>query len=141
MKTAKALFKSKTAVFNFLVGIVGLVAFFIPSALDVVKENAPAILIGIGILNVGLRRVTNQAVALFPLIICGLCLSLMSCAEFTDGVRGPVTGLNYKPNAAGKVRPSVDEVTAKRWFTFGERLLRGEKPKAVFLPPVVTPQK
>ncbi len=80
MKTIKYLFESKTIVFNLIVALAGVVAFFWPPASDWVQSNAVLIMAIVGAANVILRRVTKDAYAFFPIIIAMLCLMMLpSC--------------------------------------------------------------
>ena len=61
----KTIFKSKTAAIAFITALAGLVATFVPSVGEFVKGNAEAILIGVGLLNVILRKITKDKVTIF----------------------------------------------------------------------------
>lgn len=76
MKT-KYLFKSKTIIFNLLVSIAGVVAFFYQPANEWVQENAVLILAVVGAANMLLRRATKDAYAFFPVLVA--LMMLPSC--------------------------------------------------------------
>jgi hypothetical protein len=78
----KALFESKTATFNFIVAIFAALAFFWPPAAEVATTHGPSILLAIGLINIGLRRVTKGAWTLFPILIGFLAISLTSCGGY-----------------------------------------------------------
>ena len=61
----KTIFKSKTAAVAFITALAGLVATFVPSVGEFVKGNAESILIGVGLLNVVLRKITKDKVTIF----------------------------------------------------------------------------
>jgi hypothetical protein len=61
----KSIFKSKTAAIAFITALAGLVATFVPSVGAFVTSNAESILIGVGLLNVLLRKVTKDKVVIF----------------------------------------------------------------------------
>ena len=61
----KSIFKSKTAAIAFITAAAGLVATFVPSVGEFVKGNAESILIGVGLLNVILRKLTKDKVVIF----------------------------------------------------------------------------
>lgn len=82
MNNTKALFKSKTAVFNFILVLAGFFAYINVSATTFVQDHAPLILGIIGLAGIGLRRITKGAVVLFPLLV--LCFLFVSCAEPTS---------------------------------------------------------
>lgn len=65
MKTVKYLFESKTVVFNLIVALAGVVAFFWTPANEWVQSNAVLIMAIVGAANVVLRRVTKDAYAFF----------------------------------------------------------------------------
>ena len=75
----KALFQSRTATFNFVVSVLAVIAFFWPPANEFATTHAAAILGVIGMINIGLRRVTKSAWTLFPAILA-MCVFLPSCA-------------------------------------------------------------
>lgn len=80
MNKIKYLFSSKTIVFNLIVSLAAVAAYFYPPASELVTANAVLIMAFVGACNVILRRVTKDAYAFFPLIILALCLtSLSSC--------------------------------------------------------------
>lgn len=62
----KSIFKSKTAVFNFLVALAGTVAFFVPEAKPLIEDNSVILMGAIGVINIALRYVTKERVVLFP---------------------------------------------------------------------------
>lgn len=62
----KSLFQSKTIVFNLLVAVAAVVAYFIPAAEQFVQDNAVLVLALLGVVNLGLRRLTRSAYQLFP---------------------------------------------------------------------------
>lgn len=64
-EAAKSIFKSKTAVVNFIIAAAGIVAAFHPATADFVKHHVAEILTAIGFTNVGLRIITHGRVALF----------------------------------------------------------------------------
>lgn len=61
----KSIFKSKTAAVAFITALAGLVATFVPVVGEFVKSNAEAVLIGVGLLNVVLRKLTKDKVTIF----------------------------------------------------------------------------
>jgi hypothetical protein len=76
----KALFGSKTIVFNLIVSIAAVVAYFYPPANEFIQSNSLLILAGIGAANVVLRRVTKESYAFFPLLILCFCsVAFISC--------------------------------------------------------------
>jgi hypothetical protein len=65
MKT-KALFNSKTIVFNLIVSVAAVVSYFYPPANELIESNSLLILAGIGAANAVLRRVTKESYTFFP---------------------------------------------------------------------------
>ena len=61
----KSIFKSKTAAVAFITALAGLVATFVPVVGESVKSNADSVLIGVGLLNVVLRKLTKDKVIIF----------------------------------------------------------------------------
>ena len=106
----KALFESKTASFNFIVAIFAALAFFWPPAAEFANTHGPSILLAIGLINIGLRRVTKGSWTLFPILIGFLALSLPSCVNSyqvdgagRDWIANPVQVL-----PANRVTPLAD---------------------------------
>ena len=62
----KSIFASKTATAAFITTAAGLVSTFIPSVGEFVAANSGTILVGLGVLNFGLRLVTKSKISLFP---------------------------------------------------------------------------
>ena len=62
VKPTKSIFKSKTFVVNFIIAVV---TYLVPGAQQFVRDNPNEVLLGIGLANVLLRRITHQRVALF----------------------------------------------------------------------------
>lgn len=62
----KSIFKSRTALLALITAAAGSLAFVSPDAEAVITRAAPGILVALGILNLALRRVTKDRVALFP---------------------------------------------------------------------------
>ena len=139
MKEPKSLFKSKTVVFNLIVAIAGVIAFFIPSANAFVADNSAAIVGVLGVANLILRRVTNAAYQFFPVIIAGLCcLMLSSCGATWDlnsdpndnEFRTPI-GTVVRQNSDGGAKAVIDGRTVMKWTDWIARILAGQKPKDI----------
>jgi hypothetical protein len=62
---SKTIFKSKTAVVNFIIAVAGVVSFFDPSAAEFVKSHAVLELTAIGFVNMALRLITHGRITLF----------------------------------------------------------------------------
>ena len=62
----KSIFKSKTAVMAVITSLAGTAAKFYPEVADIVTANSSDILIGIGVIAIILRKLTNGKVSLFP---------------------------------------------------------------------------
>ena len=87
----KTLFKSKTIVFNLVLSIAGVVAYFYPPATEIVQSNSVLILSIIGVCNIALRRVTKDAYSFFPLVLaCLCCAAFVSCADYKVGFEGVI---------------------------------------------------
>jgi len=90
----KPLFKSKTIVFNLIVTLLGAVAVIYPPAADYIPRETGALMLLLGPANMVLRKVTNSAVALFPLVVALVALSLPSCTFSVDAEGRPVFGVD-----------------------------------------------
>jgi len=65
MSQAKSIFKSKTAIASALTFLAGTFGSLFPEANQFLASNASAILLVLGILNIGLRFATKGRVVLF----------------------------------------------------------------------------
>lgn len=61
----KSIFKSKTAVASAITFIAGLFGTLVPGAGDFLAQNASTILLGMGVINFGLRLISRGRVVLF----------------------------------------------------------------------------
>lgn len=61
----KSIFKSKVAVASALTFVAGLFGTLLPGANEFLAQHASAILLGLGVVNFGLRLVTRGRVVLF----------------------------------------------------------------------------
>ena len=111
MQPVKYLFDSKTIVFNLIVALAGVIAFFWTPATEWVQSNAVLIMAVVGAANMILRRVTKDAYAFFPIMVAMLCLSMLPSCVNSYQVDG--TGYDWKTNPiqklpASRVIPIVD---------------------------------
>jgi hypothetical protein len=61
----KSIFKSRTAIAAAITFLAGMFGTLLPGANEFIAANASAILLGLGLVNLGLRLVTRGRVVLF----------------------------------------------------------------------------
>ena len=63
---SKSIFVSKSAVMGAITSLAGVIAKFYPDVALLVASNSSDILIGVGLVAIVLRKLTNGKVTLFP---------------------------------------------------------------------------
>lgn len=64
--TTKSIFKSRTAVVALITAISGALGMGAEPVREWLSANAPAIMLALGLANIFLRRITRDAVTIFP---------------------------------------------------------------------------